>query len=101
MNPNTPIVAPPTLQLSNYPGITTAAFIVVFTGVLLVISKRFDGTGGSLTVSLIVLGMFIAMLVYVMLYTVPTDEITSAAAGGLVAAFGAVIAFWLGRAREK
>jgi hypothetical protein len=33
------------------------------------------------------------------LFTIPTDEITSGAIGGLVAAFGAVVAYWLSRGR--
>jgi hypothetical protein len=33
-------------------------------------------------------------------FTIPSDEITSGVIGGLVAAFGAVIAHWIGRSQD-
>jgi hypothetical protein len=36
-----------------------------------------------------------------LLFNIPSDEeVTPGVVGGLVAAFGAVVAFWLGRSRE-
>jgi uncharacterized BrkB/YihY/UPF0761 family membrane protein len=88
---------PPIPKLVDYPGAVTISVIVVFTTVLLFVSGRFDMTGGALTLSLIVVLAFIAAVVFCAFFTVPTDEITSAVFGGLIAAFGAVMAHWLGR----
>ena len=94
---NVPFSPPPVLKSLDYPVLLTIAFAVLFTGILLVIAKNFDPSGGGLTISLLVVLAFIAMVIYCLLYTIPNDEITSAAAGGLVASFGAIVAYWLGR----
>ena len=95
-----PVVSPPPVpKIFDYPGATTAVFLTVFTACLLFIAGRFDPTGGVLTISLLVVLAFVGTVVFTLLFSVPTDEITSAVVGGLVAAFGAVIAYWLGRPR--
>jgi hypothetical protein len=38
-------------------------------------------------------------VIFCAFFTVPTDEITASVIGGLTAAFGAVIAFWLNKPR--
>jgi uncharacterized membrane protein YjjB (DUF3815 family) len=43
---------------------------------------------------------FVSAVAFTMIFNIPNDEITAAIAGGLVAAFGAVIAYWLGRPRS-
>jgi hypothetical protein len=96
-----PIVPPPIVKSLDYPVLLTIAFAVLFTSILVVVAKHFDPSGGGLTISLLVVLAFTAMVIYCLLYTIPNDEITSAAAGGLVASFGAVIAFWLGRGRGE
>jgi hypothetical protein len=45
---------------------------------------------------MVVLGM-LGVVTFCLFYTIPNDEITSAAIGGLTASFGAVIAYWLSR----
>jgi hypothetical protein len=74
---------------------------VLLTCVLLVISGRFDATGGPLTISLmIVLGM-LGACAYCLIFTVPNDDITPGVVGGLTAGFGAVVAYWLGRHKDR
>jgi hypothetical protein len=67
------------------------------TASLVVVAGRFDPTGGTLTISILVVLAMVSTTIFVMLFSIPTDEITSAVLGGLVAAFGAVMAFWLGK----
>lgn len=96
-----PVVSPPPVpKILDYPGATTAVFLTVFTTCLLFVAGRFDPTGGILTVSLLVVLAFVGTVVFCLFFTVPNDEITAATIGGLVAAFGAVVAYWLGRPKE-
>jgi len=96
------IVTPnPLPRLLDYPASIGLAIAVVLTTVLLVVASKFDPTGGTLTISLLVILAFIGLVTFCALFTVPTDEITSGAIGGLVAAFGAVVAYWLGRGNRK
>jgi drug/metabolite transporter (DMT)-like permease len=88
---------PPIPKILDYPGFTTALFGVLFTGILLLIATKWDPTQGPLTISLLVVLAFIGTVAFCLFFTIPNDEITSAVVGGLVASFGAVIAFWLGR----
>lgn len=91
---------PPTPKLLDYPASLGLGIAVVLTTILLVVTSRFDPTGGTLTISLLVVLGFLGLVTFCALFTVPTDEITSGAIGGLVAAFGAVVAFWLSRDRK-
>jgi hypothetical protein len=92
--------APP--KLLDYPSLFSVVFVVLFSSIMLVIAKQFDPTGGPLTISLIVVLAFVAVVAFSMVYNIPADdEVTPGVVGGLVAAFGAVVAFWLGRGREK
>ena len=59
---------------------------------LLFVIGRFDPTGGSLTISLLMVLAFLEVVAFSAFFTVPADEITASAIGGLVAAFGAVVA---------
>lgn len=100
MSPNDLIIPPPTPKILDYPGATGIAFMIVFTTLLLFISGKFDPSGGALTISLLVTLAFIGVVVFCMFFTVPRDETTAAIIGGLTAAFGAVVAHWLGRPRD-
>jgi hypothetical protein len=91
------IAPPPTPKILDYPGAMTVAFAVVFTIAMLFVAGKWDPTGGTLTISLLVVLTFIGAVAFCLLFTVPNDEITAAVAGALVAAFGAVMAYWLGR----
>jgi hypothetical protein len=95
------IIPPPTPKLLDYPASIGLVIAVALTAILLIVSGRFDHTGGTLTVSLLVILSFLGLVTYCAFFTIPTDEITSGAIGGLVAAFGAVVAFWLGGGRRK
>jgi hypothetical protein len=95
------VVTPnPLPKLLNYPASIGLAIVVVLTTILLVVVSKFDATGGTLTISLLVVLAFLALVTFCALFTIPTDEITSGAIGGLVAGFGAVVAHWLGRRKD-
>jgi uncharacterized BrkB/YihY/UPF0761 family membrane protein len=89
---------PPVPKIFDYPSLFSVAFVVLFASIMLVVSKQFDATGGPLTISLIVVLAMVAVVAFSMIYNIPADdEVTPAVVGGLVAAFGAVVAYWLGR----
>lgn len=95
------IVTPsPLPKLLDYPASIGVTIAVVLTAILLVIVGRFDPTGGTLTISLLVVLTFSGLVVFCALFTIPNDEITSGVIGGLIAAFGAVVAHWIGRNKE-
>jgi hypothetical protein len=91
---------PPTPKLMDYPASTGIAFAILFTAILLFVASRFDPTMGVLTISLLVVLAFVGTVVFCLFFTVPNDEITSGVVGGLTAAFGAIVAHWLGRPKE-
>jgi hypothetical protein len=95
------VIPPPSPKLLDYPASIGLVIASVLTVVMLVAAQRFDASGGTLTVSLLVILSFLSLVTYCAFFTIPTDEITSGAIGGLVAAFGAVVAYWLGRGRDK
>ena len=94
------VIPPPTPKLMDYPASIGLGIAVVLTAILLVVVSRLDATGGALTISLLVVLAFIGLVTFCAFFTVPNDEITSGAIGGLVAAFGAVVAHWLGRRKD-
>jgi hypothetical protein len=94
------VIPPPTPKLIDYPGSIGVGLIIIFTTVLLGVAGRFDPTGGTLTLSLMVTLAFIGVVVVCMFFTGPNSEVTAGVVGGLTAAFGAVIAHWLGRTKE-
>jgi hypothetical protein len=94
-------VVPPMPRINDYPGVVSVAGVVIATAIALVIAKHFDPTGGQLTVSLMVVLAFVAVVAFCLLFNIPAnDEVTPGVVGALVAAFGAVIAFWLGRPKN-
>jgi uncharacterized BrkB/YihY/UPF0761 family membrane protein len=96
------IVSPPPIpKLGDYPVVVTVSFELIATMALVFVISRFDATGGSLTISLIVVLAFIGAAVFSVFFTIPNDEATAAILGGLVASFGAVVAHWLGRKPPK
>jgi hypothetical protein len=88
---------PPTIKILDYPIALVMIGIALLAAGLMFVAGRYDPTGGTLTISLIVVLAFVAVAGFSVFFTIPTDEITSATIGGLVASFGAVIAYWLGR----
>jgi hypothetical protein len=100
MAANDLVIPPPSPKLLDYPASIGLVIVSVLTVVMVVAASRFDATGGTLTVSLLVILSFLSLVTYCAFFTIPTDEITSGAIGGLVAAFGAVVAYWLGRNRK-
>jgi energy-converting hydrogenase Eha subunit A len=92
---------PPIPKVIDYPVVVAIIMVVVFTAMLLPIINRFDQTSGTLTISLIVVITVVAIAIFSVFFTIPTDEITSAVVGGLVASFGAIIAYWLGKPKGE
>jgi hypothetical protein len=91
-------VNPP--SIANFPSAVAIVVVVVFTGLLLFVAGKFDPTKGVLTISLmIVLGM-LGATAYCLVFTIPNDDITPGVVGALSAGFGAVVAYWLGRATQ-
>ena len=97
MSPADLVIPPPTPKMLDYPGVAGLSFGILFTALLLFIAGKFDPTHGVLTISLLVVLAMIGVITFCLFFTVPNDEITSGAVGGLTAAFGAVVAHWLGR----
>jgi hypothetical protein len=92
---------PAVTTLVSYPIAAGVCIAVALTILLLYVAGRFDQTGGPLTISiLIVLGM-LGACAYCLIFTVPQDDITPGVVGGLTAGFGAVVAYWLGRAQPS
>lgn len=87
---------PPSVALLPYPAAATALGIAVLTGLILLISSKFDRTNGPLTISIMVVLSMIGSVSYCLIFTVPQDDLTPGIIGGLTAGFGAVIAYWLG-----
>ena len=100
MAANDLVIPPPTPKLMDYPASIGVSIAVILTTVLLVVVSKFDPTGGTLTISILVVLAFLGLVTFCAFFTIPTDEITSGAIGGLVAAFGAVVAYWLGQNRK-
>lgn len=96
-----PIIPPPTPKMMDYPAAMGIAFGILFTTILLYVAGKFDPTMGMLTISLLVVLAFIGTVVFCLFFTVPNDEITSGVVGGLTAAFGAIIAHWLGNTKNN
>jgi FtsH-binding integral membrane protein len=94
------VIPPPSPKLLDYPASVGIALEIVFVTILLFVSAKFDQSGGVLTISLLIVLAFIAVVTFCVFFTVPTDEATSAVIGGLTASFGAIVAYWLGRPRE-
>jgi hypothetical protein len=86
-------------KLLDYPASVGIGIAIFFTTILLIVAGRYDPTGGALTISLLVVLAFVGVTTFSLFFTIPTGEITSGIIGGLVAAFGAVIAHWIGRAK--
>jgi uncharacterized membrane protein len=102
VTPSGQIIVPrPHLKISDYPGTVSMIGLLGATIVLLIVAKKFDPHQGALTISLLVVIIFFGVILWSVLFTIPTDEVTSAVIGGLVAAFGSVITYWLTRDGNK
>ena len=86
---------PPLPKTLDYPVAIGIFLDVAFVAFLLVVANRFDKSGGSLTIALVVVIAFIGCTVAVVIWTIPPDEETATVIGALATAFGAVVAFWL------
>lgn len=96
-----PVIPPSPPKLLDYPAATTLVFGVIATSILLFIINRYDITGGTLTISILVVLAFISVLSVSLFFTIPNDEITSAVVGGLIASFASVVTYWLARRNGK
>lgn len=89
------VVPPPAVKLLNYPVSFGIVGAVIAICILLVVANKFDPSHGALTISLLVVLCFVGTVTFCLLYTIPQDQTTAAVVGGLVAAVGAVISYWL------
>lgn len=94
------VIPPPSPKLLDYPATLGIGIGIAFTTVLLYVAGKFDPTGGTLTISVMVVVAFMGVATFCMYFTVPSNEITSSIIGGLTAAFGAVVSFWLNHPRR-
>lgn len=92
---------PPLPKTLDYPVAIGIFLDVFFVCILLIVAKRFDPSGGSLTIALTVVLAFIGTTVAVVVWTIPPDEETATVLGALATAFGAVVAFWLRSRNER
>jgi hypothetical protein len=93
--------APLVTGVGNFPATIIVGSTVVLTSILLVVSNRFDTTGGVLTISLLITTGMLGAIAYCLIFTIPADDITPGVVGGLTAGFGAVVAHWLGRTKDR
>lgn len=94
-------VNPPTVTgTGNFPATIIVGTTTVFTALLVVIAAKFDPTQGILTLSLLITLGMLGAIAYCLIFTIPQDDITPGVVGGLTAGFGAVLAYWFGRAKE-
>jgi hypothetical protein len=89
------VVPPPQVNLFPYPVAMSTGGAILATLALLVISSKFDPSHGALTISLIIVLTFCGTVTFCLFFTVPSDTTTSAIIGGLVAALGATVSYWL------
>lgn len=89
----------PIPKFLDFPAAAAVIIAAIVGAALIVIVNRFDTSGGTLTISLLVTVAFIGAMAWCLRFTIPADEATSALIGGLTAAFGAVVAFHLGRGK--
>ncbi len=89
------IVPPPKTNIIDFPAAAAIGITTVAAVALLVVTSRFDKTGGALTISLLIVLAVIGVLAFSVTVTVPRDETTAAVIGALTAAFGGVITYWL------
>ena len=94
---NEVIQPPPIPKMFDYPGITGALGGVVGTMALLIVVGKFDPSGGILAISLLITLAFVGVVTFCLFFSIPSDDVTSGVIGGLTAAFGAVVAHWIGR----
>jgi hypothetical protein len=96
-----PFVMPnPLPRVLSYPVAVGIVMAVVVTSLLLIVSNKFDPTGGVYTISILILIAFLGELIYTSIFSVPTDEVTASIIGGLIAAVGSIVTYWLSRGRE-
>lgn len=97
-----PLIGPiPSLEhMAPYPIAAGAIVGVALTSLMLWVSAKFDRSGGSLTISIMITIGMLGAVSYCLIYTIPNDDITPGVVGGLTAGFGAVVAHWLGRTRD-
>lgn len=99
MSPSDLVIPPPTPKLMDYPATLGIGIGIIFTTILVFVAGKFDPTGGVLTISIMITLAFTGTVTFCLFFTVPNDEVTSGVVGGLIAAFGAVVAHWIGRSQ--
>ena len=81
-------------------GFIAAITVAAMTVVIVMVARRFDRTGGMLTISILVVQGFITGVYGAMLYEIRQNPITEILVGALATSMGAVIAHWVGGTRQ-
>ena len=64
---------------------------------VLIASRRFDTTGGLLTLSIMIVAAFISVTFTALLYDIKQTPLSEILVGAMATSIGAVIAFWMSR----
>lgn len=76
-----------------------AVSVALVTTLLLAVYKKFDRTGGLLTLSVLIVQGFITASFASMIYNVPQNPVTEILIGALATSLGAVVAYWMSGTR--
>ena len=82
------------------PATLATAGVLMLAVILLLVSHRFDTTGGLLTISLVMLSAFVGVTYTTMLYDVKQTAIMDILVGALATSVGAIVAFWMTGGRK-
>jgi ABC-type methionine transport system permease subunit len=73
-----------------------AICVALITGVMVVVARKWDRSGGLLTVSILIVQGFITASFGAMIYNVRLNPITDILVGALATSMGAIVAHWTG-----
>lgn len=84
----------PTFPLPATLGTVAALTMAVL---VLIAARRFDTTGGLLTLSIMIVAAFISVTFTALLYDIKQTPLSEILVGAMATSIGAVIAFWMSR----
>lgn len=94
--------APSVTQFSWQAAAFVAALsVALVTTLLLAVYRKFDRTGGLLTLSILIVQGFITASFASMIYNVPQNPVTEILIGALATSLGAVVAYWMSGPRPQ
>ena len=90
----------PTQAVWSAAGFVAAVTVVLCTCLIIYTCRRWDRTGGMLTLSILIVQGFITGTYGAMLYEIRQNPITEILVGALATSMGAVVAHWSGGPRR-